>query len=178
MNRLVQITLGASLFLAGALSSLGLQAAAGPGPGGMHGGPGGHGLLALGRAMDRLELNETQRQALQEARADIEERLDERRAAFDEDPQEKIQAVVDGTLQRKQVKAEIKERMQEAQDSMLFVVDRLFDVYETLDADQRAELGRLLSELAERREARRGEGPGGQPGGPGREAEGRAPARR
>ncbi len=173
MNRIQTVIASLGLISLGALGSLGLQAAAGPHGGppgeghpsaGMHGDAGGKGLMALGRAMSKLDLSAEQQQALSDAREDIEARMSEQREAMGDEREDKIQAIIDGTLQRKEVKAQVKERMEAAQETMLFVVDRVFDVYETLDAGQRTELGGLLTEMAERRGERRGRGEGEGPG--------------
>lgn len=176
MNRFQTIIASLGLISLGALGSLGLQAAAGPHGGGgagagmpgtgmpdagmhgagMHGDTGGKRLMALGRAMSKLELSAEQQQALSDAREDIEARMSEQREAMGDERDDKIQAIIDGTLQRKDVKAQVKERMEGAQTAMLFVVDRVFDVYETLDAGQRTELGGLLTEMAERQSERGG----------------------
>lgn len=155
----------------GAIGTLGLQATAGPGyeRGGMHErGGGDHGLRALGYAMSRLDLSDEQQAALEGAQEDIRTRMDEAREGMEDERDAMRQALVDGTLERKDVKARIKERMGQAEELMLYAVDRVFDVYETLDEDQRAELVQLLDEMASRHEAmsgRRGGHHGGRPGG-------------
>ncbi|MCK6503860.1 periplasmic heavy metal sensor [Myxococcota bacterium] len=174
-------TLAALGFISlGAIGSVGLQAAAGPGGPGGHGGPGGdHGLRVLGRAMSQLDLSDEQQAALDAARDDIRARMDEARDDLDDERGELHQALVDGTLQRKDVKARIKARMDQAEELMLYTADRVFDVYETLDSEQRAELVQVLDEVAarheqmrERRDAvRDGRGDRRGPGGPGFESE-------
>lgn len=163
MNRFQNIIASVGLIAVGAIGSLGLQAVASPHEGASDSeercGPGGHGgkgLMVLGRAMSRLDLSEEQKQALSEAREDITAHLGDKRDELGEDRDEKIAAIAAGTLERKDVKADVKDKMEEAEESMLFVVDRVFDVYETLDATQRAELAEMLTSFAEHREERRG----------------------
>lgn len=161
----------------GAIGSIGIQAAAGPGgpggPGG-HGGPGGeHGLRALGRAMSQLDLTEDQQTALASAREDIRAKMDEARDGLDDERDALRQALADGTLERKDVKAQIKAHMDQAEELMLYSADRVFDVYETLDAEQRAELAEVIDELADRHEQMRSQRDG-QRGG---RFEGRGPGR-
>lgn len=154
----------------GSLGTVGLTAVASNGFDGPraerahHGGPE-DGLRALGVAMSRLDLSDEQQDALEDARDDIRDKLSEAREGATDDREELRQALVDGSLERNKVKARIQARMAEAEEMVLYTVDRVFDVYETLDEEQRTELVALLDQLAERHEqmrskrGRRGEGP-------------------
>ncbi|NOY26072.1 MAG: hypothetical protein GXP62_09390 [Oligoflexia bacterium] len=125
------------------------------------------GLRMLGQAMSRLDLSDDQQAALDSARDDIRLKMDAARQGGDEERQQMRQqmrqTLVDGTLTRKDVKSRIQDRMDQAEDLILYTADRIFDVYETLDDDQRAQLGNMLDRFAQRRSPMRGRG-GDEPG--------------
>jgi len=180
----------------GALGSIGLQAAAGHGPGdgsGSHDCPmasedgarsmdraglergdtddddgpgdmaGGHGgMRALMGGISQLELTDAQQQELSQARTDIMAHNREARQGMQQDRQEIASALQAGTLTRELLHQRIEARMDQAREGMDYAADRLMDVYEGLDDDQKAQLGTLVSQARQERMGQHGgRGPGG-----------------
>ncbi|MCB9780396.1 MAG: Spy/CpxP family protein refolding chaperone [Alphaproteobacteria bacterium] len=176
----------------GAVGAVGLQAAAGapsdapadnggrgfergPGQRGdhMHGhrGQGGdHGLRAFGHAMSQLDLTEAQQDALAQVREDVRARMLEGRMGNETDREAILTAMADGSLDRDSLHETVDQKAAEMIEIGHYTVDKLMDVYETLDDDQRTELAEVLAQAAERRrsfeerEASQGERPDGAEG--------------
>lgn len=140
----------------GALGTIGLTAAAGHGPGGPGMSRGGHGARVMMMAISQLDLSAEQQAELEAARTDIVEHMQASRSELRSERGELLQALRDGTLSREDLHARIDERAAQATESMHYGIDRLMDVYETLDAEQQAELVELLEQVQERRSERRG----------------------
>lgn len=144
----------------GAIGAVGLTAAAGRGG---HGGPGMRGGHALMGAIAQLDLDAEQQAALDQARADIVARVQQTRQDRGDVRQELLEGLQDGSLDRAALHTAVDERMAEQAEAMHYGVDRMMDVYELLDDEQRAELATLVEQArAQRREGRGGGyGPGG-----------------
>lgn len=159
----------ASGFMAlGSLGTVGLTAAAGRGgPGGpaAHGPAGGPERVVL-MAMRRLDLTDEQQALLDDAIDDIRDQV---RATHSgrarPDREALIAAVADGSLDRETLHTRVDARLAAMAETAHLSIDRIMDVYESLDADQKAELAELLTQAAARRGAMGHPGPGPGPAG-------------
>ncbi|RME22187.1 MAG: periplasmic heavy metal sensor [Deltaproteobacteria bacterium] len=163
-----RILFASGFMVLGSLGTVGLTAAAGRGgPGGpaAHGPAGGPERVVL-MAMRRLDLTDEQQALLDDAIDDIRDQV---RAAHSgrerPDREALIAAVADGSLDREALHARVDARLAAMAETAHLSIDRIMDVYESLDADQKAELAELLTQAAERRGAMGRPGPGPGPAG-------------
>ena len=156
MSRVRNALFGLSFTLFGA--AIGFAGSSLAGPGG-HMPPGGHFV----RALEQLDLTDAQEKMIDELRLDGMAAFREHREEKVADHKELVAAVKAGKLDRKVVHQKVDERMAAMKDDMHDLTDRLMDLYDSLSADQRAELVKMIED----HEARRGDdGPsGGHPGG-------------
>ncbi len=172
-----RILFASGFMLLGSLGTVGLTAAAGrggPSGAGAHGPAGGPERVVL-MAMNRLDLTEDQQALLDDAVDDIRDQLrTARRSSERPDRTAMIAEIGDGSLDRTTLHAQVDARMATMTQTAHLSIDRIMDVYDALDADQKAELADMLTQVAERRQDR-GQGRTRGMGGPGMGGPGAAP---